>query len=172
MCDGCNGVDRLVQWCRSLKNIWWMGIESQSRFLAFLYKFRHFTLHTLTGRSSKTVYKFLKKYQHVQHGKSTFVLECEYSRMHTWKPDLIMQKDRHTIWRIIIHNIFQTIISLENRGEKIKLHWLWNSVYYDWQFKRFYRIFLYTVFIIVVCEQNHEMATEQICDTGVFYGLR
>ena len=31
--------------------------------------------------------------------------------------------------------------------------------YYDWQFKRFYRIFVYTVFIIVVCEQNHETAT-------------
>ena len=31
--------------------------------------------------------------------------------------------------------------------------------YYDCQFKRFYRIFVYTVFMIVVCVQNHEMAT-------------
>ena len=29
--------------------------------------------------------------------------------------------------------------------------------YYDWQFKRYNRIFVYTVFIIVVYVQNHEM---------------
>ena len=82
MGDSCNGVDHLAQWCRSLRNFRWTGTESQWKFLAFLCKFRHFTLHTLTGRSSKSliVYKFLKKYQHVhvQHGKSTFLLECEY----------------------------------------------------------------------------------------------
>ena len=62
--DSCNGVDRFVQWCRSLRNVRWTAIESQSRFLAFLCKFRHFTLHTLTGRSSKSliVHKFLNKY--------------------------------------------------------------------------------------------------------------
>ena len=58
-------------------------------------------LHTLTGRSSKSliVYKFLKKYQHVhvQRGKSIFIPECEYPRMRAWKPDLIMQKDRHAL---------------------------------------------------------------------------
>ena len=59
MGDSCNGVDRLVQWCWSLRNVRWTGTESQSRLLAFLCKFRHFTLHTLTGRSSKSliVYK-------------------------------------------------------------------------------------------------------------------
>ena len=66
--DSCNGIDRLVQWCRSLGNVRWTGTESQSRFLAFLNKFRYFTLHTGTGRSSESliVYKFLKKYRHVQ----------------------------------------------------------------------------------------------------------
>ena len=61
--DSCNGVDCLVQWCRSLSNVRWTGTESQSRFLAFPCKFRLFTLHTLTGRSSKslTMYNFLKK---------------------------------------------------------------------------------------------------------------
>ena len=61
--DSCNGVYRLVQWCRSLRNVRWTGTESQSRFLAFLCKFRHFTLHTLTGRSCKSliVCKFLQK---------------------------------------------------------------------------------------------------------------
>ena len=59
MGDSCNGVDRLVQCCRSLRNVRWTGTESQSRWLAFLWKVRHFTLHTLTGRSSKSliVYK-------------------------------------------------------------------------------------------------------------------
>ena len=63
MGDSCNGVDRLVQWCRSLRNVRWTGTESQSRLPAFLCKFRHFTLHALTGWSSKslTVYTFLKK---------------------------------------------------------------------------------------------------------------
>ena len=97
----CNGVHRLVQWCRSFGNVRWTGTESQSRFLAFLCKLRHFTLHTLTGRSSKslTVYKHLKKYQHmhVQHRKSTFALECESPRMRMWKPDLITQKDKHAM---------------------------------------------------------------------------
>ena len=31
--------------------------------------------------------------------------------------------------------------------------------YYDLQLKRFYRFFVYNCFIIVVCEQNHEIAT-------------
>ena len=31
--------------------------------------------------------------------------------------------------------------------------------YFDCLFKRFYRIFVCNVFIIVVCEQNHEMPT-------------
>ena len=53
--DSCNGVDRLVQWCQSLRNVRWRVTKSQSRFLAFLCKSRHFTLHTLTGRSSKSL---------------------------------------------------------------------------------------------------------------------
>ena len=59
MGESCNGVDRLVQWCRSLRNVRWTGTESQSRLLPFLCKFRR----TLTGRFSKslTVYTFLKK---------------------------------------------------------------------------------------------------------------
>ena len=111
--DSCNGVDPMVQWCRSLRNVHWTGTESQSSFLAFLCKFRHFSLHRLTGRSSKrlTLYKFLKKYKHrhVHQGKSTFVLEYEYPCKHPWKPDLIMQKDRHTMQMIISHNIFHII---------------------------------------------------------------
>ena len=122
--DNSNGVDRLVQWCRSLRNVRWTGTESQSRFLAFLFKFRHFTLHTFTGRSSKslTVYTFLKKYQHVhvQHRKITFILECEYPRTRTLKQDLIMQKDRYVVQMIVSQNIFQIIISLENWEEKKK----------------------------------------------------
>ena len=104
MGDSCNGVDRLVQWCRSFRNVRWTGTESQSRLLAFLCKFRHFILHTLTDRSPKSliVYTFLKKKismcVHMQHGNSTFILECEYPRMHTRKPNLIMQKDRHGNW--------------------------------------------------------------------------
>ena len=31
---------------------------------------------------------------------------------------------------IFSHTIFQIIISLENWQEKIKLRWLWNSVYF------------------------------------------
>ena len=61
MGDSCNGVDRLVQWCRSLRNVRWTATESQSRLLAFLCKFRHFTLHTLTGRSSKSLIVYKKK---------------------------------------------------------------------------------------------------------------
>ena len=61
MGDSCNGVDRLVQWCRSLRNVRWTGTESQSRLLAFLYKFKHFALHTLTGREFKCVQVFEKK---------------------------------------------------------------------------------------------------------------
>ena len=104
MGDSCNGVDRLVQWCRSLRNVRWTGSESQSRLLAFLCKFRHFTLHALTCRSYKCliVHKFLKKNIYIYISacaraarKNTFILECEYPRMRTWKPDLLMQKDRH-----------------------------------------------------------------------------
>ena len=99
--DSCNGVDHLVQWCRSLRNGRWTGTESQSRFLAFLCKYRHFTVHTLTGQSSKSliVYQFFKQYQHVhvQHGKSTLVLKCEPPHMRTWKLDLMMQKDWHAM---------------------------------------------------------------------------
>ena len=39
--------------CRSLREVRWPGIESQSTFLAFLCGFRYFTLHTLTVRFSK-----------------------------------------------------------------------------------------------------------------------
>ena len=42
--DSCNVVDHLVQWCGFLRNVRWTGNESQSRFLAFLCKFRPFTL--------------------------------------------------------------------------------------------------------------------------------
>ena len=88
--DSCNGIDCLVQWCRYLRNVPWMGNKSRPRFLAFLCKFRHFSVHKLTGQCSKSliVYQVLKTYQqvHMQHGKSTFVLECEYLRILTWKP--------------------------------------------------------------------------------------
>ena len=61
MDDSCNGVDRLAQWCRSVRNVQWMGTESQLKFLAFLCKFGHFTLHTLTGRSSKSLIVYKEK---------------------------------------------------------------------------------------------------------------
>ena len=47
--------------------------------------------------------------------------------MCTWKPDLIMQKDRHAMLMIISHNIFQIINNVENWEEKIKLLWQWMS---------------------------------------------
>ena len=48
MGDNCDGVDRLVQWCRSMA-----GNRKSFGVLAFLCDFRHFTLHILTGRYSK-----------------------------------------------------------------------------------------------------------------------
>ena len=74
--DSCNGGSTAWHKCWSLRNVRWMGTE-KARFLAFLCKLRHFTLHTLTGRSSKIliVYTVLEKYQLVlvQHGKSTYI---------------------------------------------------------------------------------------------------
>ena len=70
---------------------------------------------------------------HVQHGKKTFVLECEYPRVGTRKPDLIMQKDRHAMYMIISHTIFQIIISLENWEENNKVALAVElSIYYFW----------------------------------------
>ena len=60
--DSCNGVDCLIQWCRSNRKVQWTCTESRSRFLALLCKFRRFIIHTITGQSSKSliVYKFWK----------------------------------------------------------------------------------------------------------------
>ena len=89
--DSCNGVDRLVQWCRSLRNDWWIGTESQSRFLAFLCKFRHFTLHTLTGRSSiNCVQVFWKNISGSMCSMGKHSHPNVSTHTCTWKLDLIM----------------------------------------------------------------------------------
>ena len=45
--------------------------------------------------------------------------------------------------------------------------------YHDWQFKRFYRIFVYILFSsLLYMSKTMRWQQEQISDTGVFNGLR
>ena len=95
-----------------------------------LSKFRHFSWHTLNGRTFKILNLciVLKIHQpvHVKHGNA-FVYPRVSARAHL-KFNLIMQKGCWVVQMINAHKRFRLFTDFKMRGN-IKLRWQWNSVY-------------------------------------------